>query len=216
MKITLVEPQKKTLHQRFGQAPRRFNIFLDGQFAFGADEDLVVERRLIVGKEIQKEDLGKFLEEAEIGKLMERMYKWFGVRMRSEWEVRQKFKILGKELVSDLIIEALINKLKQKGMLNDLEFAKAWVESRSKKKGKNALKAELFKKGINKEIIEEVLVSSNENENQTAQKLLEKKMRLWKNLPEMEFKQKAFRFLVSRGFEYDLSKEIVENALKEV
>ena len=41
-KITSVEPQKKN--------PKRFSIFLDGEFAFGADEDLVVDKRLVVAK----------------------------------------------------------------------------------------------------------------------------------------------------------------------
>ena len=52
-KITSVVPQKKN--------PQRFNIFLDGEFALGADEDLVVNRRLVVGKIIPSEDLEKFL-----------------------------------------------------------------------------------------------------------------------------------------------------------
>ena len=78
MKITQVEPQK---------SKGRFNIFLDGQFAFGADEDLVVDNRLVIGKEIAQEDLGKILQEAEVGKLMERMYRLFNIRQRSEKEI---------------------------------------------------------------------------------------------------------------------------------
>lgn len=217
MKITSVEPQKKN--------PRRFNIFLDGKFAFGADEDLVVERRLVTGKEIPETDLQILLEEAEIGKLMERMYGLFGRRQRSEKEVRDylkqlsfKRKLKGDGEITDEIASALVSKLVRKGLINDLEFAKSWVESRSKRKGINALKSELFNKGIGREIIEEVL--SNEalvsSGAQTAEKLLERKMRIWKNLKEYEFKQKALQFLMSRGFEYDLCKELIEKVIKEV
>lgn len=215
MKITQVEQQKNNKN--------RYNIFLDGSFAFGADEDLVVDRRLIVGKEVQQQDLAKLLEEAKIGKLMERMYRWFGVRMRSEREVRQKFKIQnlefkisGKELISDMVVDALVNKLIQKGLVNDLEFAKAWVDSRSKKKGVNALKAELISKGIKREIIEQVLSSKYQvsSEAQTAEKLLERKMRVWKNLSEAEFKQKALQFLMRRGFSYETSKQVLEKVVK--
>src|SRR5438067_1257740 len=133
MKITSIESQKKN--------PHRFSIFLDGQFAFGADEDLVVDRRLIVGKEISPDDLQKLLEEAEIGKLMERMYGLLGRRQRSEKEIRDylkqlsfKRKVKDQGEITDLIAQALIEKLKKKELINDLEFAKAWVESRSKKK----------------------------------------------------------------------------------
>ncbi|MFH0936686.1 MAG: hypothetical protein V1808_00105, partial [Candidatus Daviesbacteria bacterium] len=71
--ITFVEPQKK--NQPAGrQGPKRFNIFLDGEFAFGADEDLVVNYRLIKGRTLEAEELNKLLYEAEVGKLMDRVY----------------------------------------------------------------------------------------------------------------------------------------------
>lgn len=216
MKITQVEKQKNN--------PNRYNIFLDGKFAFGADEDLVVDRRLIVGKEISLQDLQMLLEESEIGKLMERMYGLLGRRLRSEKEIRDylkqlsfKRKLKGEEDISELVVERLLEKLKQKSLLNDLEFAKAWVESRSKKKGSIALKSELFQKGIDREIIEEVLSSKNQvlREPQSAKAVLENRIARWKNLPKTEFKQKALQFLLRRGFSYDVSKVVIDNLLKE-
>ncbi|KKR80477.1 MAG: regulatory protein [Candidatus Daviesbacteria bacterium GW2011_GWA1_41_61] len=214
-KIISVEPQKKN--------PRRFNIFLDGVFAFGADEDLVVNYHLVPGKIVQPRELEKLLFESEVGKLMERMYGLFSVRMRSEKEVRDYLKNLsfkrktkGKEEISDLVIDILVERLKQKGMLNDLEFAKAWVEGRrrSKQKGVRALKAELYQKGIDREIVEEVLRladarSGQVSEEDLAKLALEKKMKSWKNLPELEFKKKAIEFLLRRGFEYSIVRVVV-------
>lgn len=221
MKITSVEPQKKN--------PKRFNVFLDGNFAFGADEDLVVNFRLIKGKELSPTDLEKILFEAEVGKLMERMYGLLGRRMRSEKEIRDylknlsfKRKVKGNDEISFVTADSLIEKLKQKGLVNDLEFAKAWVESRrkNKSKGKIALKQELYQKGIDKEIIEEVLSdevrgqSSGVSEEQLAIQALERKLKSWINLPTLEFKKKAYDFLMRRGFEYSVVKEVVENQLK--
>src|SRR5260221_7244215 len=147
MKVTQVEPQKKN--------PRRFNIYLDGQFAFGADEDTVVNYRLLVGKEISTEDLPKILFETEVGLLMGRLYNLFSVRQRSEKEVRDylrrlnfKRKLKDDEPLSEVVIEQLIERLKQKEILNDEQFAKSWMESRrrNKKKRVNAIKAELYQK----------------------------------------------------------------------
>ncbi len=215
--ITSVEPQKKN--------PRRYNIFLDGEFAFGADEDLVVSERLVPGKVIDENDLNHLIEEAEIGKLMEKMYGLFSVRARSEKEVRDylknlsfKRKLKDREEISNLTIDQLVEKLKQKEMLNDLEFAKAWVESRRRSKGKSirALKMELMKKGIGREIIEEVTSdqSQESSEKDLASKALEKKMRVWKNLSRPEFKKKAISYLMRQGFDYSLIKILVENVLK--
>jgi len=211
-KITEVVPQKKN--------PHRFNIFLDGEFAFGADEDLVVEYRLVLGKIIEQGLLEKLLFEAEVGKLMERIYRLFSVRARSEREVYDylknlsfKRKIKGKEVISDTVAVFLIEKLKRKGLINDMEFAKAWAEARRKtrQKGTRAIKAELFQKGIDKEIIEEVVSrESLVSEEELAKLALEKKMRVWKNLDPQKLRQKAIEFLLRKGFEYDLVKGIIE------
>lgn len=214
MKITSVELQKNN--------PHRFNIFLDGQFAFGADEDLVVSRRLVLGKEILAEDLDKILFEAEVGKLMERVYGLFNIRMRSEKEVRDYFRIKnyelrikGKEERSDLVIESIVNKLKQKGLVNDLEFAKAWVEARSKKYGINRIKQELFQKGIERETINRIMnYELRIKGEEVAEKALERKMKSWKNLEQMQFRKKATEFLMRKGFEYRLVKEVVEKVIK--
>lgn len=219
-KITSVELQTNN--------PHRFNIFLDGQFAFGVDEDLVISRRLIVGKVISVSDLKKILFEAEAGKLMERMYRWFRIRQHSEKEVRDYFKIKNLKLkikkeepVNEMVIETLIKTLKKKGMINDLEFAKVWVEARrkSKQKGIIVLRMELFQKGINKEIIEQVLQltdarSGQVSEQELARLALDKKIKVWKKLSHLEFKKKAYPFLLRRGFTYDISKNVIEKFLQ--
>ncbi len=213
-KVTSVEPQKKN--------PHRYNIFMDGQFAFGADEDTVVNFRLVVGKEIPSDQIQKLLFETEVGKLMERMYNLFSRRDRSEQEVRNylrelsfKRKLKDQDELSDIAINALIERLYSKDLLNDRRFAQNWVESRrkSKKKGSNALKAELFQKGISKEIIDEVFEEKIDEES-LAVEALQRKLRTWKNLSDMEFKQKALEFLVRRGFEYSLAKEVIEKIVK--
>ena len=150
----------------------------------------------------------------EIGKLMERMYKLWKIRARSEKEIRdyfriknQEYRIKGKIQASDLIVELVIKKLKQINLLNDLEFAKAWVDARSKKKGMRVIKGELFKKGISKEIIDEVTDIELNQEN-TAKRLLERR------LSRIHSRKQAYEFLLRRGFEYELVKVVVEKLLK--
>lgn len=215
--ITSLEPQKKH--------PHRFNVFINGQFAFGADEDLVVNEHLTVGKIIELRELDRLLFETEVGKLMERMYRLLSVRQRSEKEIRNYLRNLSfkrqtkdQEEISEAAIELLVERLKQKGLINDLEFAKAWVEARrkSKQKGSRALKAELFQKGINKEVVEEAvsLKSLALSEEELAKQALEKKTGPWKNLELEHSKKKAIEFLMRRGFEYEVARDVVENLVK--
>jgi regulatory protein len=218
MKVTEVSPQKKN--------PKRFNVFLDGQFAFGADEDLIVNHRLLPGKEINPEDVEKLLYEAEVGKLMEKVYGQLNVRLRSEREVRDflkrlsfKRKVKDEDEISELIVETLIERLKNKGLINDEEFARTWVDARrrSKKLGLRALKFELSGKGIDRKVVEKILDPGQARmitEEQLAEQALEKKLRIWKNLPDQEFKKKATDFLLRKGFDYSLVKEVVDKNLK--
>lgn len=216
MKVTLVEPQKNS--------SKRFNVYLDGQFAFGADEDTIVDFRLVPGKEITKEILDKLLSEVEVGKLMERMYGLFNIRQRSEREVRNylrqlsfKRKLKEREEISEVVTENLIDKLKRKGLINDAEFAKSWAEARrrGKKKGVNIIKQELFQKGISREVIEEI-INNNEvgSEERLAEEALLKRLKRLENLEPIEFKKKAIEFLIRRGFEYSIAKEVVEKFSK--
>lgn len=213
-KITSLEPQKNS---------HRFNIYLDGQFSFGADEDLVVEHRLVVGKNLALEDLEKLLFEAEVGKLMERMYGLFSIRQRSEKEIRDyltnlsfKRKVKVQEEISVQVIELLISKLKQKRLLNDAEFAQSWFDARSKIKGIKVIKGELFKKGIDKEIIKEVISSKSSDIEQESvvSKLMEKRWPRLLNFPPLERKKRAYEFLLRRGFEYDLVKAVIEKKIE--
>lgn len=155
-------------------------------------------------------------------KLIERLYKLFSIRLRSEKEIRDyfraknyKLKLKDKEQISTSLINSVIQKLKEQKLLDDQEFARAWMESRSKKYGKNRIKQELFQKGIDKEIVESIMysVSSIEGE-KIAQEALEKRIARWRNLKPMEFRKKAYDYLLRRGFEYDVVKSVVEKYIK--
>lgn len=216
--ITSVEPQKKN--------PRRFNVFLDGEFGFGADADTIVNFRLLKGKQIPSVDIEKIIFETEVGKLMEKMYRLFTIRMRSEKEIRDYFKlknyqakIKDREPVGDLLIDLVIERLKQKELVNDKVFAKSWLQARQKsqKKGLQLIKSELFNKGIDRETVEEVMAESKtqgEDEYSLARQSLDKKSRIWRNLAGAELRKKGLEFLVRRGFSYEVAKDTVDNFLQ--
>ncbi|MCL4367400.1 RecX family transcriptional regulator [Patescibacteria group bacterium] len=211
-KITTVELQKKN--------PHRFNVYLDGQFAFGADDDLLVEYKIISGKEITQQELDKLLFAAEIGKLLEKLYGLLTIRQRSKKEIvdylhRLSFKrqIKNQDPLSDAVVNQLIQRLEQKALINDLQFAKSWVAARrkSKQKGLQALKTELYQKGISREIIEEVLAQDHSefDEEILAEQALQKKLKAWSQLPQVDFRKKATEFLLRRGFNYSIVTNLI-------
>lgn len=215
--VTQIKPQTNN--------PHRFNIFLDGKFAFGADEDLVIAYRLVVGRNLSPEEVKEIvLEKVELGKLLEKVFRLLSFRQRSEKEIRDYFKIenlrskaKGKTEISKQLVDKLIDKLKLKGLVNDLEFATLWVKSRrqSKKKSLRALKSELFQKGVDREIISQVLSSEDTvSEESLAKEALDKKLKAFKNFTGLEFRQKAIQFLLRRGFAYSIAKKVAFEAEK--
>jgi regulatory protein len=78
------------------------------------------------------------------------------VRPRSVEEVRRRLVTSGYR--ADLVEDA-ITRLLDLGMLNDAEFARAWIESRdrSRPRGEHALRRELHLKGIEPGVVDSLL-----------------------------------------------------------
>src|SRR3712207_6451025 len=87
--------------------------------------------------------------------------KFLSYRPRSEKEVRDK---MVEKNASSEIIEEVVRLLKEQRFLNDEDFAKWWVEQRTKfhPKSKRVLSLELRRKGISPTLAEEVVQGDEE------------------------------------------------------
>lgn len=112
-----------------------------------------------------------------------------------------------------ITIDLTIDRLLEQKFLNDIEFAKSWIESRQKYKGKSKfiLKRELQKKGIEEEIIEKLL-NESEDDFKVAKDLFERKKGRYEHLPKMGFKAKISQYLGRRGFSWDIIKEVLKES----
>src|SRR3989344_6801089 len=128
--------------------------------------------------------------------------KYLSYRARSVKEVYDY--LLRKNFVKHTI-DAVIQKLTDLKFLDDEEFAKAWIESRQKYKGKSKyiLKNELRLKGLSEDIIEPLLKEA-QDDLETARILFEKKKRILGNIPTEEFKKKMGLFLQRKGFSFGI------------
>jgi regulatory protein len=203
-RITKIESQKKN--------PKRRSIFLDGEFAFGLDEEVLYKYGLKIGEELDQKKIDQILESEVKKESKDAALKFLSYRMRSEKEVRDKLR--KKEFAQD-IIDEVIGDLKRVNLLDDYEFTSAWIRDRisNKPRGKTLLKQELWKKGIKDETIEKVLKEYFEDEEEElnlAKNLLEKRKKRYENLDKNIAKRRMMSFLLRRGFSY----EIVKQALK--
>lgn len=140
----------------------------------------------------------------EFEKNYNRALRFLSFRPRSEKEIKD---YLTRKKVSSDIQQKIIKKLKEYKFLDDKQFASWWIEQRTKLKPKawRVIKSELKQKGINVENLELKMPSDFEMAFALAQKRLKK----YKNLPKQEFFEKMGRHLASKGFNYDIIKEVI-------
>src|SRR3989344_3020248 len=151
-------------------------------------------------------------------KFYNKALKFLSYRPRSEKEIRDYLKIKNQKSKiknDDKVIESIISKLKEYKFLNDEEFVKWWIEQRTtfKPRSLKLIKIELGQKGIDKDLIDQVIddLRLTIDDLESAKKLIEKRLPRYKNLSRDEKFQKIARYLASKGFNYDIIKEIVKD-----
>lgn len=189
--------------------PERVNVYVNEKFAFSLDVAQVVDFHLKIGFEISEAEFEELKRASEFGKLYQRALEWVLSRPRSEKECRDYLykKIFEKKLDKNYI-DLITDKLKEKKYLDDRKFAEFWVENRFVKKGVSLkrLKMELMKKGISKEIIDEVMSESGRNDAEEIRKIITKKARKYDDEREL------IQYLCRQGFSYQLVRELVEES----
>lgn len=198
MKITSIESQKKR--------PGRVNVYLDGEFAFGISDKLLVDFDLYKGKELSQSELENIKGGENVGKAMDKAYRFLSFRPRSEKEMRDK---LSEKFEQETVDEA-IGKLKSYNFINDEEFARMWVNSRQSGRSAKALAFELKRKGLEKSVIDGALSDvDKESELESALELVRSKSK-YQGLEKQEAYQKIGGFLARRGYNYDIIKKVIE------
>jgi len=116
---------------------------------------------------------------------------------------------------SHVAVDKIINHLIERKFLDDQEFVRYLVESRTrtKVKGVYAIKQELNKFGVDKELIEEYFSKIEINEEKLAEKILEGRWPRFKNLSPRKRFEKAISFLLRRGFDYETGKKAIEDLI---
>lgn len=187
----------------------RVNVYLDDVFGFGIDLDNFALLNLRVNAELSQDEIEKIVKKAEFQKTLEKLYRFAMVRPRSQKEVKDYFK---RKEVHESIQEELIDKLKHLDLLDDLKFAKWWIDQRIqfKKKSKRIIIQELRQKGINQNDIDDAFGDTVIDEEKMARELLAKKIYKWKDLEPREQKQKMSQYLAGKGFSWDVIEKVTE------
>jgi regulatory protein len=109
-------------------------------------------------------------------------------------------------------VDKVISHLIELKFLDDKSFIDYLVRSRTatKVKGIYAIKQELYRFGVDKELVEEYFSNNQINEEELAEKALARRWEIIKTLPKQKRFEKASSYLRSRGFSFDICRKIIE------
>lgn len=195
MKISSIKQQVKN--------PERASIFVDGKYSFSLSLNELVAERLKIGQEVDEPELKRLKKLSDDGKLKARALEWVLNRPRSLREFRDYMyrRKAGPDMTDKLIAE-----FTSRGYLDEAAFARWLVDVRRRgRKSERAIQAELSKKGVPREITQEIMRDGGK-ELERLQEIASKKSELprYKADP-----QKLMQYLARQGFSYDDIKRVL-------
>ena len=194
--ITGITPQIKD--------KERCNIEVDGRFFCGMKLETVVKHRLKVGVAVSEEALSRMQLESEKLTALDKALTFITASMKTEKDIRAYLRKKGYlEDISDYVVE----KMRSYGYLDDAAYARAYIEHAGKRKGSRLIAMELRQRGVSDEAIEEAF-SGTAGEADAAYSVLTKYLRGKKT--DKATLSKAYRHLLSKGFDYDTARTALE------
>ncbi len=201
-KITALKLQKRNR--------QRVNVYMDGAFSFGLSR--ISAAWLYVGQELSDEKIASLIADDARETAYQRALGLLEHRMRSESEIRQK---LASNDIPEEVIEDVIVRLRRSGLVDDQQFARAWVENRSefRPRSRRAMSIELRQHGLNREAIDQALADVDEEA--LAYKAAQKQARKLAHLETAEFRRKLYGFLARKGFDYEVITSVISRICDE-
>lgn len=194
--------------------PDRVNVSIDGKYRFSLDISQITDLGVKVGREVDEAELAELEQEGLFGKLYARTLEYSLMRPRSVREVRDylyrktlttKYKsrhtgeIKEREGYAPTLTERVLDRLIDKGYVDDEKFAAWWVDNRNQTKGSSLrkLRNELATKGVPAQIIDATLDQSERSDESELAKIIAKKRHRYPD------EQKFMQYLARQGFSYD-------------
>ncbi|WP_431037248.1 recombination regulator RecX [Streptomyces sp. P6-2-1] len=130
---------------------------------------------------------------------------------------KQLAEALRKREIPEEAAEEVLSRFEEVGLIDDAAFAGAWVESRHHSRGlaRRALARELRTKGVESGLIDEAVGQlDSEQEEATARRLVDRKLRATRGLDRDKRLRRLAGMLARKGYPEGLALRVVRQALE--
>ncbi|MEE1317979.1 MAG: regulatory protein RecX [Ruminococcus sp.] len=200
MLITAIEPRRKAMSA----------LYIDGEFVMNLDSRTLIENRFDVGREIDDEDLHEIINLSNERRAKEKALWLISYRDHSKKELTDKI----KRTCDEESAEKAVERMEELGLVNDEAYAQRYAKKLlfSKHMSKNAAIYELSRKGIDKELAEEILENTEVDERNQIRQVIDKKYR---NLSDEKIRRRAVSALQRLGYRWDDIRSVLEEYSEE-
>ena len=191
---------------------KRVNVFLDGKFTFSLEAEVAVKEGLQVGQELSTTEIEAMAKSDRFHRCLNAAAHYLSYRPRSESELRER---LHRRGFDDDSVDAVITKLKEQGLVNDLAFAQFWKDNRQSFSPRSQwlTKLELRQKGVDGDIIAQVVDAVDDAD--SAYRAALSKARSLPLSDYQSFRRRLGEYLKRRGFGYGVINHTVERMWQE-
>lgn len=188
-----------------GVSKSRYRIFLDGQFAFILYKGELSRFHIREGEELSMDHYQHIMTEILPKRAKLRSMNLLQSKAYTRKQLEDKLK---QGEYPPACIEETLAYVESYGYIDDLRYAKDFIECHIEHKSRNRIETDLIRKGICKEVVRDAFEKLEElgvkqNEMELVVKLLEKKKYCAKTATKQE-QQKMYGFLYRKGFHSDI------------
>jgi len=203
MIITAIERQKRR---------QRVNVYCDGSFAFALALHLAQEAGLYTGMELNQAQVDALQLEDARHSAYDAGLRLLSYRPRSEKEMRRR---LGRRGIDLRLIAETVQRLKERGYLDDEAFARFWTETReaTSPRGRRLINQELRAQGVATETA--AAATSSVSDEEAAYRAASRRLHALRGLDYDTFRRRLGGFLIRRGFSYDVARRTMDRCWQE-
>lgn len=188
----------------------RFNIYLNGSYAFPVSEAVLVKTGLRKGLVLSKEELAEVKRVNAEQEAYSVAVDYLSYSLRSEKEVRAK---LREEEINLEAVDTVIQRLKDQRYINDRIYGESYTRTAANlnRKGPQVIAQELKGKGLTPELIEEVLLQYPEADRlENALALAEKQYKKQHRSSAREAVNKTRLYLQQKGYSRETVAQVMD------
>jgi len=203
---------KKVTAIRNGKRGKRVNVFLDEKFAFSLEADVAVKEGVRTEQALSEDEIEALKKADLFQRCLNAAFNYLSYRPRSEAELRGRLQRRGFDGDN---VAAVLARLKERGLVDDLAFAQFWKDNRQSFRPRSQwlTRLELRQKGVAQEIIDRVAAEVNDED--SAYRAAIAKARRLSTADYESFSRRLGEYLKRRGFSYGLIKPTVERVWQE-